>query len=47
MSYTQYDQYGGNPYNNGPNAENGQGGVRFNFPLSTRHALLGTRFWTV
>jgi len=27
MSYTQYDQYGGNPYNNGPAAENGQGGA--------------------
>lgn len=27
MSYAQYDQYGGNPYNNGPSAENGQGGV--------------------
>lgn len=26
MSYTQYDQYGGNPYNGGPNAEAGQGG---------------------
>ncbi|XMA07358.1 hypothetical protein WAI453_000149 [Rhynchosporium graminicola] len=25
MSYTQYDQYGGNPYHNGPAAENGQG----------------------
>ncbi|KUJ18330.1 putative syntaxin-like protein psy1 [Mollisia scopiformis] len=25
MSYTQYDQYGGNPYNNGPSAEAGQG----------------------
>jgi len=27
MSYTQYQQYGGNPYNNGPNAEAGQGGA--------------------
>jgi len=27
MSYTQYDQYGGNPYNNGPAAETGQGGA--------------------
>lgn len=26
MSYMQYDQYGGNPYNGGPNAEAGQGG---------------------
>ncbi|TVY57401.1 Syntaxin-like protein psy1 [Lachnellula cervina] len=26
MSYTQYDQYGGNPYNNGPDAEAAQGG---------------------
>ncbi|KAF8858878.1 t-SNARE [Acephala macrosclerotiorum] len=26
MSYTQYDQYGGNPYNGGPNVEAGQGG---------------------
>jgi len=25
MSYTQYQQYGGNPYNNGPDAEAGQG----------------------
>jgi len=27
MSYTQYQQYGGNPYNNGPNAEAGHGGA--------------------
>jgi syntaxin 1B/2/3 len=27
MSYTQYQQYGGNPYANGPDAEAGQGGV--------------------
>ncbi|EKD21338.1 uncharacterized protein L3040_000626 [Drepanopeziza brunnea f. sp. 'multigermtubi'] len=26
MSYTQYDQYAGNPYSDGPSAENGQGG---------------------
>jgi syntaxin 1B/2/3 len=26
MSYTQYQQYGGNPYNQGPDAEAGQGG---------------------
>jgi hypothetical protein len=26
MSYTQYQQYGGNPYNNGPDAEAGIGG---------------------
>ncbi|TVY92285.1 Syntaxin-like protein [Lachnellula willkommii] len=26
MSYTQYSQYGGNPYNNGPDAEAAQGG---------------------
>ncbi|RDW81996.1 putative syntaxin-like protein psy1 [Coleophoma cylindrospora] len=25
MSYTQYQQYGGNPYNNGPDAESGYG----------------------
>lgn len=29
MSYTQYQQYGGNPYNNGPNAEAGQGGAGY------------------
>jgi hypothetical protein len=35
MSYTQYQQYGGNPYNNGPNAEAGQGGgVSFFFLCS-------------
>ncbi|RDL39154.1 putative syntaxin-like protein psy1 [Venustampulla echinocandica] len=27
MSYTQYQQHGGNPYNNGPDAEAGRGGV--------------------
>jgi len=27
MSYTQYQQYGGNPYSNGPDAEAGQGGA--------------------
>lgn len=27
MSYTQYQQYGGNPYANGPDAEAGQGGA--------------------
>jgi syntaxin 1B/2/3 len=26
MSYAQYQQYGGNPYNQGPDAEAGQGG---------------------
>ena len=26
MSYTQYQQYGGNPYDNGPGAEAGQAG---------------------
>lgn len=29
MSYTQYQQYGGNPYNNGPNVEAGQGGTGY------------------
>ncbi len=34
MSYTQYQQYGGNPYNNGPNAEAGHGGaVSFSLAL--------------
>jgi len=32
MSYTQYDQYGGNPYNNGPNAEAGQQGTHLGTP---------------
>ena len=27
MSYTQYQQYGGNPYDNGPGAEAGQAGA--------------------
>jgi len=28
MSYTQYSQYGGNPYQNGPDAESGHGGTQ-------------------
>jgi hypothetical protein len=39
MSYTQYQQYGGNPYNNGPNAEAGQGGaVSFSTTLDEMRA---------
>jgi hypothetical protein len=34
MSYTQYSQYGGNPYSNGPDAEAGQGGAVSSSPLS-------------
>jgi len=32
MSNTQYQQYGGNPYNNGPDAEAGQGGANLATP---------------
>lgn len=32
MSYTQYQQYGGNPYDNGPAAEGGQAGAVCSLP---------------
>lgn len=32
MSYSQYQQYGGSPYGNGPDAEAGQAGVSFSLP---------------
>lgn len=39
MSYTQYSQYGGNPYNNGPDAEAGQGdGSHLSQPPTGLHA---------
>jgi hypothetical protein len=54
MSYTQYQQYGGNPYNNGPNAEAGQGGqVSFSSALDGMRARQNetmtdlTLSWTV
>jgi len=34
MSYTQYSSYGGNPYDNGPNAETGQGNHLQQPPIS-------------
>jgi len=34
MSYTQYDQYGGNPYDNAPNTEAGYGGATGNTHLN-------------